>query len=391
MPTRAPLCLTLLAACGGAPPPDAGAPLDATADATARDASIPPDAGGPCGVDVHQHLVANRPFDESVLALLATMDEVGIATSLLMPPPFADPDSAATSSHYTYLEPSAEGGSSLLAIVRAHPGRLALVAGGGALNPTVHASAVSGIAPEAADLDAFEAAAERVLDDGAVGFGEMATLHLSIVASHSFISAPADHPYLLRLAELAARRGVPIDVHAEMVDGHTVLVPEDLPINAMGRSCFRNEAMGGNNPAALEDTIAGLERLLAHAPAVIVWSHVGWDNIGDMTAARLDALMRAHPNLHLSLKMLDDPSPGCQLADNRPLDPTTGALRPEWRALLEAHADRVLLGADEFFGGAVAGTSGAPSTRGTWAILERLDPELARRVACENPRRVYGL
>jgi hypothetical protein len=103
--------------------------------------------------------------------------------------------------------------------------------------------------------------------------------------------------------------------------------------------------------------------------------------------------MVAHPNLYLSLKMLDDPSPGCQLAANRPLDPADGSLRPEWRALIEEYSERVVIGADTFFGDADAGfaAAAAANTRGTWAIVDQLDPTTAFQVACETPRQIFGL
>ncbi len=362
------------------------------------DANSVPDEGvgiETCGVDVHQHFARNDPFDVGAAAMIDAMGAVGYARSLVMTPPIADPDTAPMgAANYIYLDPSQSGGPSLSDMVRAHPEHFSLVAGGGILNRWIHRAAVSGIAPEDAELDEFERAAEDIIDDGAVGFGEMAVLHLSIEATHPFIMVPADHAYFLRLAEVAARLGVPIDIHAEMVDGVTIAIPDGLPRNARGRSCFRSIANGGNNPVEIPDTMAGFERLIAHdRGAAIVWSHVGWDNIGHMTAERLRELLNAHPNLNLSLKMLDDPSPGCQVAANRPLDPADGSLRPEWRALIEDFADRVVLGADTFFGDSGTGPAAvaAANTHGTWAIVDQLEPATAIKVACETPRRLFGL
>ncbi len=375
---------------------------DPTADAgSVPDAGLVPDGAvriETCGVDVHQHFATNAPFDDSAAVMIETMAAVGYAHSLVMTPPIAYPDTApAGSANYTYLDPSRGGGPSLRDVVRANPEHFSLVAGGGRLNRWIHGAVVSGIEPEEADLDEFERVAEEILDDGAVGFGEMAVLHLSIEATHPFISIPADHAYFLRLAEVAARRGVPIDIHAEMVDGVTIAFPADLPRNARGVSCFRNTAdvrNPGNNPVEIDDMMVSFERLLAHdRGAAIIWSHVGWDNIGHMTAERLRELMNTHSNLHLSLKMLGDPSPGCQLSTNRPLDPADGTLRPEWGALIEDFADRIVIGADTFFSTSDTGFAAAAvaNTRGTWAIVDQLDPETAWRVACDTPRRIFGL
>jgi hypothetical protein len=368
---------------------------------TGPDAGPPPDGGlgiETCGVDVHQHFAHNSSFDVGASSMIEGMEAVGYAHSLVMPPPIADPGTAPEgAANWIYTERSRDGGPSLLETVQADPEHFSLVAGGGILNRWIHGAVVSGIEPDEAELYAFERAAEDILDDGAVGFGEMAALHLSIEATHPFIMIPADHAYLLRLAEVAGRRGVPIDIHAEMVDGVTIAIPDDLPRNALGRSCFRstaNETNPGNNPVEIADMMVGFERLLAHDPsAAIIWSHVGWDNIGHMTTERLRELMSAYPNLYLSLKMLDDPSPGCQLIANRPLDPTDGSLRPEWEALIEDFAERVVIGADTFFGdpSTEPASVAAPNTRGTWALVDRLAPETATMVACENPRRLFGL
>lgn len=118
---------------------------------------------------------------------------------------------------------------------------------------------------------------------------------------------------------------------------------------------------------------------------------------GHMTVGLLRQLIEAHPNLYLRLKILDSPGP-CQVVENVPLERvdgpgggTWGAIRSEWYDLIVDHPDRFVLGGDELFGTDSGATTGAPTTRGTWSLLGQLPEATARTIACENPRRLYGL
>ena len=344
-----------------------------------------------CAVDVHQHLTANVPFADAADELIAKMgavtvgEEGGVAFALIQPPPSSgDPTQGARYDYRSDMSPS------LLQVVADHPLELGLVAGGGILNGWIHEAVLDGRTIGAQERANFKEAAGLIIDDGAVAFGEMAVLHLSYEDTHPFIASPADHPLYLALAEVAAERSVPIDIHTEAVNRDAFAVPDEMPSN-----CFQNTSGGGNNPSSLSNSIDGFEVLLDHnldasatpEDAAIVWSHVGWDNTGDLTVALLDELLTAHPNLIASLKMLDDPGP-CQVIGNRPRT-ADGALRPEWLALFEEWPDRFVLGSDEFVGGSDG--VGAPSTQGTWDLIGQLPDDLAQAFACDNPRRVYGL
>jgi hypothetical protein len=48
--------------------------------------------------------------------------------------------------------------------------------------------------------------AERMMDVGAVGFGEISVLHLSLVPNHSFTEVSPEHPLMRTLVEIAGRR-----------------------------------------------------------------------------------------------------------------------------------------------------------------------------------------
>lgn len=319
------------------------------------------------GVDVHQHFAANADFSAAAANMISSMDSIGIEQAVLLPPPGSgDP---AFGVHYDY--------TALKSIADANSGRFHFGGGGTILNSAIHAFVLADSVPTLADLDAFEADARAIAQAGAAVFGEMALLHLSYKKSHPFIQIPANHPMFLRLAEVAADIGIPIDIHLELCAEKRALPPHfDTP-------------PAGNNPDSLDANLAAFGALLAHdRNANIVWMHVGWDNIGDMTTARLRTMLAAHPNLFMAIKMLDDPGP-LQVAENRPLY-AVGAIRDDWLDLIVDYPDRFLLGADEFFGEG-GETIGSPSTVGTWSILGELPDSVAVLVAGGNARSIYRL
>ena len=55
------------------------------------------------------------------------------------------------------------------------------------------------------------------MNEGAAGFGEMISYHLCMTQRHSFKKAIPNHPLYLLLADIAAERDVPIDIHMEAV------------------------------------------------------------------------------------------------------------------------------------------------------------------------------
>lgn len=359
--------LALVASCGSelAETADGAGVVDgAGADAPGADGpGVAPISS--CAIDVHQHVSGQAEVEGAVLDMIATMDSIGIRRALLMPPPQA----AGAASYHEYTD--------YTDAAAAHAARVSTIGGGGTLDPRIHASAQSGVEPTLDELAAFEADAHAIADAGVAGFGEMTALHLSFQPWHAFIEMPPDHPMFLRLADVAAARGLPIDLHMELVD-QTMATPADLPMPPKG-----------NNPPTLQGNRDGFETLLAHNPdASIVWAHVGWDHIGDVSVTVLAALLAAYPNLYLEIHAVAEPAPA--VAEGAPLD-GDGNLRSEWRALIEAQPDRFLLGGDEFFTDGVAPRIGEGGTAATWRILQELPDDVARRIACENPARLYRL
>lgn len=313
-------------------------------------------------IDVHAHLhgVIGRgqmdDYDGASGVALEMMDKLGAQRMLVMPPPFG------TNQPHVYdIEP-------LLKVARAHPDRFAVIGGGGSLNPIIQETVKAGEVT-AEMRRRFAETAERLASQGIVGFGEMTAEHFSLGITHPYEAAPPDHPLFLLLADIAMKHDLPIDLHMEAVE-------ELAPLNPRYRS--------PPNPERLTPNIAALERLLAHnRKARIVWSHVGWDNTGQRTAALTRRLLAAHPNLYVSVKMGPD-----SLSANRPLRRGEG-LDPEWKALIVEFPDRFLIGTDQFFVTPRSSKKFPPHPGTGRALLDALPPEIARKIGLENPLRVF--
>jgi hypothetical protein len=308
-------------------------------------------------------------YDAAAEQLLAEMDKYGIQKAVMMPPPQI-PEQGAVCNY-----------EDLAVIVRKHPGRLYFLGGGDVLNRLIHQYKPADVTPEIREQ--FAKTAEEIISAGAKGFGEMTVLHLSLIsAHHAYEETTADHPLFLLLADIAARHGVPIDLHMEAVPENMKL-PEGASNNSQ------------KNPPTLHANIPGFERLLAHNKNTkIVWQHIGWDNTGAMTVELLRRLLQAYPNVYLSMRgeerRLDK---NRQPKPNRIVD-GKGNVRPEWLKLMGDFPDRFMAGTDDFFGTAIASSGGKalPTTSSaTWGIVNQLPPALAEKVGRTNAARVYNL
>lgn len=322
--------------------------------------------GGVAVVDTHAHLVPDREhhFDGALAAAVALMDRYGIETTFVMSPP----RSTAVKGSYELDDFSAAA--------QRFPGRFRFMGGGGNLNPILHGHA-DPAAVTAQVRDAFAAEARRLIEAGALGFGEMSSLHVSLAERHQYAFVPADHPLLLLLADIAAEENVPIDLHCDA--------------NLSERATPKRLARFPTNPQRMPATIPALERLLAHNPkARIIWDHAGTDHLGDFTPQRIGMMLDKYPNLFLSLKIA---GPRAQTENKvfsgKRLDGT-------WRDLLIRHADRFVIGSDGFYGGpGAAGTIAQftkitePHLKATRLFLSKLPRDVARQIARENARRLY--
>lgn len=210
-------------------------------------------------IDTHAHLQARGPhhpqsdYGGAAARALEDMDREGIGRTIIMPPPFS-PDSPGKYDFEDFAGAMSERAS-----------RLSCLGGGGTLNPMLHQAVRSG----SADLERnFDARARVIVAGGALGFGEMSCEHLSFNPRHPYTSAPPDHPLMLRLVEIAAQLGVPIDLHMEAVRADMPTPPRFLERSP-------------NNPPTLKANIDRFRALLAsNRKASIIWSHAGWDNTG---------------------------------------------------------------------------------------------------------------
>lgn len=327
-------------------------------------------------IDVHMHVIGGpeRQFGQAVEAAIAAMDARGIAKAVIFPPPFVR-----RIFDYEAYVPE----------LTRYPGRFGFLAGGGTLNPMLHQfREPESVTP--AIRQEFTAIAERMAEAGAVGFGEIAVMHLSLVPGQAFEELSPEHPLLQTLVEVAGRRQVVIDLHLD-------------PVAAAGTMRTPGYLKSPPNPATLMGNVAGFERLLAlDRNARIVWAHGGSDFAGNMTPALIRRLMDAHSNLYMSLRpvrpgMTAAPAFGLRLHNT--LMPGSGVDRA-WLDLLARHQDRFVLGADAFFVAepAPAGSPLKLLARGNdmrldavGQLLARLPPELVRKIAQDNAVRLYRL
>ena len=327
----------------------------------------PPAARVPM-VDVHTHFQAGgrqQNFAAALQTALSKMDELGIRQTVLMPPPLV------------HVAPNYYDIEHLRFAADQHPGRVAVM-GGSSLNVMIHSTPAEEVTE--AVRARFRARFQEIVSQGAVGIGEMGIHHVSIPAmgsQHAYESVPADHPLYLLLADLAAERGLPIDLHMD-------LVPETMPLPPTLRA-------NPLNPDTLAENAEAFKRLLTHNPkARFVWSHVGFEPLLTRHPQRVRQWLQTYPNLFMSFRVnKGHPSPASAL------DPA-GELKPAWQDLIRAFPDRFMIGSDAFYeAGGVARGSGDPGqdTGLRWlrALVDALPPDLARAVGHENAKRVYRL
>lgn len=296
---------------------------------------------------------------ECLESMISIMDEVGTSYAMLMSPP-------ASAGHG-----NSQFEADLASAARENPERFFYVGGGAVLNPLVHQAVKAGRVTDTTRAE-FEAAAQAILADGAVGFGEIAILHLSLSASHPFEEAPANHELLLLLADLAAQNDVPIDIHMD-----PVLQDMQTPDEIIKRSL--------QNPTTLQGNIELFEALLSHNPATrIIWAHTA-DTTGDLSAELLRDLLVKHTNLYLSLRLAPARRQATDGKDNI-LD-SAGNIQTEWQRLIQDYPERFIIGSDIFWGERDA----VPSQTLATSFLAQLPHDIAERIACLNVATIYQL
>ena len=339
---------------------------------TASKAQGLPPEGNIWSIDAHNHLVgryASRPginemdYEGAARVALDTMNRLGIKKLFIMPPPF----SPNQSHRFTFED--------LIGAVKKYPDRFAFLGGGGTLNVMIQQAVHEGTTSQRLKSQ-FEKTAMEILSKGAIGFGELTAEHFSLNFDHPYESAPPDHPLFLLLSDIAARYGVPIDIHMEAV-------PEDMPLPKIRR------LESPYNPKVLRANIPAFERLLAHNRSTnMIWAHVGWCNTGRRTAALCAKLLERHPNLYMSFKISRD-----SMSETRPLTEDL-QIKDEWLNLINRYPERFIIGSDRFYVAPRANLQIGPPKRegeGPERLLSLLPMELARKVGYENTIRIFKL
>ena len=197
---------------------------------------------------------------------------------------------------------------------------------------------------------------EKAMQSGKYkGIGEIGLNHMPTV-ERANLTIKADHPWMLKLADIAAKYVVPIDIHME----------------------------------ATEESLAALERLLAYnRNAKIIWAHTGWSQLGTATADVWERLMSRHQNLYGSIKhrtaTRQPPSPLVNVRDR------SGRIKANWLHLFEMFPERFMIGADIGPGIFVKRGNDFRHLRHMQAFLRQLPPHLLAPIARDNAIRVFNL
>jgi predicted TIM-barrel fold metal-dependent hydrolase len=306
-------------------------------------------------IDTHIHIDQHDP-QGSVESLLRGMKGLNSARTFILAEPYAPENQDRWEAEL------------LLPISKKYPDRLGVLGGGGSLNGMIQESVRTGDAgPEVQRK--FKEQAEKLLREGVVGFGELTTEHFSLPSSplHEYEYAPADHPLLLLLADIAAQHHVPINLHIEAV-------PQTMPSPA---------GLKPPNPSQLHENIAPLERLLQHnRGAKIIWAHAGSDNTGYRTPDLCRRLLGSNSNLYMEIKA-DPASPG----KNFPM--ADAKIKPEWLKLFQDFPDRFIIGSDQHYG--PTSTLNLPRAQTTVLLLNQLPSGVREKIGMQNALHIFGL
>lgn len=306
--------------------------------------------------------VSARDYVEIADAIVAEMDKWGVRMTLLVPPP---------QPAYARFSQEIED---YLPVLKKYPSRFGALGGGGSINRMILGTDPQRVGER--DRKALRARVDAMLAAGAVGLGEVTSAHFSLpkmFQGHAYTATAPDHPLLLELADVAAERNVPIDIHFDVV-------PRDMPVP--------EHLANGMNPAQLKANLPQFERFLAHnRKANIVWSHAGSDPGRQRNVEIMQELLTRHPNLYMSIRTNPGgPLPTIILGEQ-------GVLREEWRKLLLAFPDRFMMQTDAFYrlGTPLVMFGGARSMESGRALIDQLPADVAEKIGYGNAQRLYRL
>jgi predicted TIM-barrel fold metal-dependent hydrolase len=314
-------------------------------------------------IDTHAHpaeSIGEATPDGFMKTALRVMAANGIEKTIILPPPTAPGRGQGWRNRFhNFVNP-----------IKGHPNSFAFAAGGEFLNPLIQSTPSNSVTP--AIRREFENVAEKLVASGISAFGEFAA-QTFFVGPFPYMPAPPDHQLYFLLADIAAKHGLPIDLHMEAI-------ANDGPMPSLGARRDRRAEAERRNPANLTANISLLERLLAYnRKATIIWAHAGWDNTGARTVELMRRLLVSHPNLYMSIKF-DSRVPGkTPIMDS-------DRIRADWLELLHDFRDRFVIGSDQFY-------DEEPALRINFVrpFITALPPELALAIGRENALRIYRL
>ena len=311
-------------------------------------------------IDTHVHLgfgPRERDFEAGVQEALSKMPQRHVTLAVLIPTPQLGSDA----NKYDH--------DKLQQVARSD--RFRIAGGSGVLGEYLY-TGHAGMTVSKQDKEAFRTLAESLANKGIVAFGEIGLYHFgNPQAGNVFGGVPLDHPLLDVLGDVAARSGVPIDVHFEVVT-QSIDLPQHL--------------QGAGNPDHLETNLSQFEGFLSrNKKAKIVWAHVGYEALPFRTPKLCRTLLRRHNNLFMSIRLTrgSDKKPSAAMDGN-------GNLKEHWRQLFADFPDRFVFGSESMYGS-------AQSSRFEdefilyQKLLAQLPPSAAKKIAASNARAIYPL
>lgn len=194
-----------------------------------------------------------------------------------------------------------------------------------------------------------------------VGFGELAVRHypqpnlMGAKREARDITIAGNHPWMLELADIGAKYGMPLDIHIE---------PDDT-------------------------TISGFKKLIAHnQSAKIIFDHAGWYNTGEGTPELFDRLLGKYPNLYANIKIRKPVSAAQQTVA---IFDKNNKIRDQWLAVFKKYPNRFMMGTDVKFGLEAGEGNYENILSGAQNFFSQLPADLGQKIALDNPKAVFNL
>ena len=286
-------------------------------------------------IDVHGHI---RPGGMAYSDLLSAMNREGIDTQVIMEPPGAVWIGKVSPTEYGIPGAAIQ-----------YPSRFVVLYSGDAGVMLYNAAKTGSYSKE--EQTRFTALIEDAVRSGTYkGFGEIGLRHFPPKGMPAIydITVPGDHPWMFVMSDVAAKYGVPIDVHMEATD----------------------------------ETVVGLERLLAHnRNTTIIWDHAGWGNTGTATPDLMRKLLSENQNLCTSIKFRQD------MAGSGFLN-SDGTISQAWLSVVKEYPDRFMMGSDIKPG---IWDNEFRQVKDHVSILSQLPPDISGKVARDNAVRIFRI